>query len=266
MPELLDQTTRMVTQSLSPIGFATTGGDHWKVWDRFLTIDGEQAYHLGNICGTCAFFFERMPGADKTIQVSDLTALLSDGLTKLPEEVVDQLALLMPPSRYVVVLLRVKPEVVQLFGSNDYFAIEQVENEGDLNDPSWPPYDPKVPYYRLEGRSSVAMPRGVAFDFIVPMFSETLLNNATVNRYARLLDEGHAPTAVAISLLDVKGPATTGTDHWCMAHYVIDGHHKIAAAARSQKELTLLSFIAVDHGISSEEEIEIVLKSFMRSL
>jgi hypothetical protein len=266
MTKLLDRATREIIHPQSPLAFSTTGGGAWGAWDRYLTLNGKQAYHLGNICGTCAFFFERMEGANAGIDVGDLTTLLSKGLSNLSPEVVNTLAQLLPPSEYVIALIRLKPELVQLSGQNDYFAVEQMENE-EGEDPFWElPHNPKVPYYRVEGRSGLKIPgngsSGAAFDFLIPIFPETSLQSEKIAHYENMLQDGMFPTAVALSILDVKRPACFGTDHWCLAHYVLDGHHKIAAAARTQRELTLISFIAVDHGISSKEQIEMTLKSY----
>jgi hypothetical protein len=100
------------------------------------------------------------------------------------------------------------------------------------------------------------------FDFVVPMFPETWLNDDRMEFYSGQLQRGVEPTAVALSVLDVKGPADEGADHWCMAHYLLDGHHKVAAAARSGRPITLVSFIAVDHGISSAAKVDIALKTY----
>lgn len=67
------------------------------------------------------------------------------------------------------------------------------------------------------------------------------------------------PTAVRISILDVKSPVDWEgdkviTSHWCLVHYLIDGHHKAYAAAKNGKPLTLVSFLAVNQGVSSEEK------------
>ncbi len=270
MTKLLDRAAREIVHSQSALGFSTTGGGAWEVWDRYLTVNGKQAYHLGNVCGTCSFFFERMEGANAGIEVGELTTLLSSGLSRLSPEIVDTLAQLLPPSEYVIALIRLKPELVQLSGQNDYFAVEQVENEEGVDSFWGLPHHPKVPYYRVEGRSGVTMPGdgspGAAFDFVIPMFPETFLQSERVAHYESVLQDGAAPTAVALSVLDIKGPACSGTDHWCLAHYVLDGHHKVAAAARTQQEITLISFIAVDQGISSKEQIEIALESYSSQL
>ena len=48
------------------------------------------------------------------------------------------------------------------------------------------------------------------------------------------------------------------TSHWCLAHYLIDGHHKVFAASETGMPCTLLSFLAVDQGVSSPEEVAVL--------
>ncbi len=48
--------------------------------------------------------------------------------------------------------------------------------------------------------------------------------------------EQEPPTALAVSLLDVKAPAarreqSAVAEHWCVSHYLLDGHHKAALVA-----------------------------------
>lgn len=69
---------------------------------------------------------------------------------------------------------------------------------------------------------------------------------------------------MALSVLDVKGPAETGVDHWCLGHFLLDGHHKVAAAARTGRSLTVLAFIALEHGVSSPEQVAIALATNSR--
>jgi hypothetical protein len=71
-------------------------------------------------------------------------------------------------------------------------------------------------------------------------------------------------------VLDVKQPAVwsgepTITSHSCLAHYLLDGHHKVFAASKAGLPLTLLAFLAIENGISSGEQIEQVLKTMERS-
>ena len=263
MSDLIQKTSKSVADSSSPVGFATTGGGSWPTWDRYLTVDGKNAYHLGNICGTCAFLFERLEGANGTVDVGALTARLEAGVTSLDDDLLDALALLMPVSAYRVALLRMVPQNVAPGSGRDYFAVEQVNNEGGVDSFWGLPHYPKVPYYRPAGRSEIPVEGDAKlFDFIIPMFPETWLKQERTQHYENALAGGSQPTVVALSVLDIKGPADAGVDHWCVAHYLLDGHHKTAAAARAGCPITMISFIAVDHGISDAAQVETALGTY----
>jgi hypothetical protein len=259
MSILVDRKDRVVTQSASIIGFETRGPD-WP--NHYLTVHGKRAYHLGIVCGTCAYLFERMDGANGTIDVGALTDRLSKGVGTLDDDLVDALALLMPATPYRVALLQLRPRLVRLGSTDDYFAAEQVENEGGVNSFWGLPHHPKVPYYRAGERDIVfnrgrtGGPAGRFFEFVVPMYPELWLAPDRTADYAAALLDGALPTAVAISVLDVKGPATRGIDHWCLGHYLLDGHHKVAAAARLGLPLTMVSFLAVKQCGASEDDID----------
>jgi hypothetical protein len=154
MAHLLEYAARTVVDSQSPLAFSTTGTGQWPQWDRYLTVNGTQVYHLGNICGTCAFLFEKVDGKVDGIGVGKLATRLAEGLEDLDDESVDKLVHLMPAGNYIVALFELKPDAVQLSGSNDYFAVEQVENVG-VDPFMGRPHDPKIPYYRIAGRSRV---------------------------------------------------------------------------------------------------------------
>ena len=67
----------------------------------------------------------------------------------------------------------------------------------------------------------------------------------TIRSYETLIGQQTIPTALAVSVLDVKGPTDWGgdpevTEHWCLAHYLLDGHHKTYAASDVQANITLV--------------------------
>jgi hypothetical protein len=83
--------------------------------------------------------------------------------------------------------------------------------------------------------------------------------------YADRLAAEELPTALAVSVLDVRGPATREegpavTEHWCLAHYLLDEHHKTYAATLAQKPITLLSFLATAESVATEENVDHVLE------
>lgn len=97
------------------------------------------------------------------------------------------------------------------------------------------------------------------------MFPGSWLEDNRVSQYEKLLAEENKPTAVSLSILDIKQPADWEgekdvTSHWCLAHYLIDGHHKVNAAAKIGSSINLISFVALSEGVSSVEEVNEILE------
>jgi len=122
MSTLIARVTKNIATSNSRLAFETAGSGALPVWDRYLTVDGRRAYQLGNVCGTCRFLFERMEGANGTIDVGKLTGRLEAGVERLDGLLVDSLALLMPAASYHVALLRMHACAVKLVAEEDYFS------------------------------------------------------------------------------------------------------------------------------------------------
>lgn len=81
-----------------------------------------------------------------------------------------------------------------------------------------------------------------------------------VSEFARLLAESSSPTAVAVSILDVCAPAVDDRsadyyDHWGLTHFLLDGHHKVQAAAENGRPLRLLSLLAVDASLATPDQV-----------
>lgn len=259
-PSIIDRLDVTLSNLSSPISFARTGSSAWPEWDRYLLVNGEPAIQLGNICGTCAFFFERTEESNVSVKVGELTSTLATGIDHITPEIIEALGQIMPPGPYHAVLISLTPHLTAVGSDTDYFAIEQVEQIG-IDPLEHGPYNPRIDYYRVTPISGLAVSGDegridLSFDFIIPLLPQSELDEERISFYVQRIEAGEQPTAVAISLLDVKQPEHDGVqDHRCMAHYVIDGHHKLAAAARTDKALTLLSFIAIDHGISNADDL-----------
>ncbi|KAA6461810.1 hypothetical protein DYQ86_09150 [Acidobacteria bacterium AB60] len=242
----------------SRLGFTSEGSEYWKKWDRFLTIDGKKAYHIGNICQTCNFFFERLGGANTSINVESAVETLALGVRTISDPVVAQIANCLPQDDYLVCLSEAVPNLVFPGHAGDYFVKEQVALWGI--DPFYNlPHDPRVPYYRA-GEKNLGS-GAMLFHLIIPMFPENWLKRDVVSSYASLIQDGGTPSAVTLSILDVKGPADwegeiDPTEHWVLSHYVIDGHHKLAAARELEKPLRLLNFISISNGVSTKDQVE----------
>lgn len=245
-----------IAESQSPLAFATEGGGSWDKWDRYLLLDGKKAYHIGNICGTCTFFFERLSGANASVNPSGIVDALTAGLSSVTADAVDRIQMIMPAGEYIVSLNEISLRLTAPGSPNDYFANEQVELWG-MDSFFGLPHFPKTEYYR--GETRIFKGQSCMFEFVVPMCPQQWLDQKRVQEMAEMMSAGRRPTAISLSVLDVKQPADwTGspaiTEHWCLAHYLIDGHHKAYAASQNKQPLTLLSFLALGEGVSCEEQ------------
>lgn len=246
----------------SRIGFVTEGGDTWPVWDRYLTLDGKKAFNLGNICQTCEYLFERMDGANKSINFESTVDALATGIRSISGSAVTQIGDGLPKDNYEVCLLDATLHLVRPGDPDDYFVKELValwgiEKFWDL------PHNPRVPYYRA-GEKYLEKGKKL-FQFVIPMFPESWLDTRVVMNHVTQMEDGNVPTAVAVSLLDVKGPAdwegdVDPTEHWVLSHFLIDGHHKVRSARESGHPIRILSFIS-SRGISTNEDIAKVIKA-----
>lgn len=298
MSLIVERSSVTVDNPSSIVSFETKGGGNWKIWDRYLCVDGKPAYHIGNICDTCEFFFVRQEGASQKVSPQKASSDLRIGLQRLDAELTQRIASILPSGKYRVSLLQCTPELTAPGTETDYFSHEQVElwgigahgrltgQEGDY----WKPHNPQTEYYRLGTRflgenlrvrkkpfqMIKKRPRKVIcsqlFEFCIPISPKNRLNKETVESYRERFLAGECPTALAISVMDIKGPATWEgnpkiNQHWCLAHYLLDGHHKIYAAASVHKPLTVLSFIDVSRdfiGLSRRKDVEYLLDALSR--
>lgn len=142
------------------------------------------------------------------------------------------------------------PSLVKLGSPNDYFCNEQVDVWGI--DSFWGlPHHPKVEYYR--SLTKQISEHEYFYEFIVPMVPNNWLDEDTVKQYEDRIHSHIRPTALCLSILDVRQPWDSQTAHWCLTHYVLDGHHKIFAASKIAGEVTLLSFLNIGTRLQLEK-------------
>lgn len=228
------------------------------IGNRYLLIDGKRAYNLGINCQTCSLLFERMQGAIRSVEIEKTAEALRRGVASLSDAVVRTAGLGLPEGQYIALLGEAPVRIVFPQGEGDYFSEDQIALWGE--DRFWClPHDPRVPYFRA-GEMDIGESRRL-YNFVVPMYPTKWLTFRDKSEYEREMKEAGSGTAIAVSILDVRGPADYEGDpdpleHWCFTHYLIEGHHKLHAASESGRSLKLLSFVAVGQCVASRKQIE----------
>ncbi|MEV7016107.1 hypothetical protein [Streptomyces sp. NPDC093991] len=223
---------------------------------RLLTLDGKPAFELSMWCGTCQFLFRRLEGADGTLSLEDLRERLANRISGLDDGILTAFGSLLPEGDYLPLLLRVEPRLVLPGQDGDYFSNEQVATWGP--DRFWGlPEHPRTPYYRTF--ETVVDDTAHLYEFVVPMVPPLWNDRERVEQYVRRMRRGSVPTAVAVSTLDLCGPAMSphpadGYEHWGLTHFLLDGHHKLEAAASAGRPVQILSLLAVGESLSSHDD------------
>ncbi len=241
------------------VTFGTTGGGAWPAWDRFLLIDGKQAYLIGNVCGTCSFFFEKREHANRTfsaeVSADEIADRLNNSREVLEATFLRKLGSILELGSYRVHSRLITPSLVMPGDARDYFARECIDLFG-IDGYFGVPHSPKTPYYRC---SDITLEPARLFDLVIPLHQPGTLSADRITHYESFLEAGNVPTALAISVLDIKAPADPGdatpSEHWCLANYLLDGHHKLRAAAITGRPLCLLSFVSVAASIARSEDL-----------
>lgn len=147
MKWLLNKRTTKIVSSTSPPAFETTGGGSWEVWDRFIAVNRQNIYHIGNVCGTCPFFFEKLKDNKKSIISQETIDKLNIGLTSIDDNTIDILREIIPNGFYEIALLTITPKFAVVGQMDDYFSKEQVDLWG-IDGYDGVPHSPNVNYYR----------------------------------------------------------------------------------------------------------------------
>ncbi|MEV5001538.1 hypothetical protein [Nocardioides sp. LML1-1-1.1] len=224
---------------------------------RSLLLAGRPAFDLSLWCGTCPFLFERKEGATSSSPAETLP-VLEGPLATVGDDVLDAFGALLPAGEFLPLLLEVRPRLVAPHDADDYFTHEQVATWGV--DSFWGlPENPRSFYYRTF-QTAVADDAHL-YEFVVPMVPPGWNERARVHHYGELLAAGVTPTAVALSTLDVCEPATEedGTTdvyaHWGLTHFLLDGHHKLEAAAASGASVRLLALVSIDGSLAAPDDV-----------
>ncbi|MFD3781187.1 hypothetical protein [Streptomyces sp. NPDC058612] len=222
---------------------------------RLLMVDDEPAFELSFYCGTCPFLFQRLETAGGKLSLESVQKRLTGALEDPDDDVIDAFGALLPEGEYLPLLLSVEPRLVVPGREGDYFSGEQVTAWGINQFWGLPEY-PHTPYYRTFETAVDADAH--LYEFVVPMVPPTLNDRERVEEYVALMERGTVPTAVAISTLDVcqsaLGLADDPAAHWGLTHFLLDGHHKLEAAATAGRPVRLLSLLTPGESLAGPED------------
>jgi hypothetical protein len=226
---------------------------------RLMFLGEEPAFELSFWCGTCQLLFRRLEGANETLSLESMQQRLNDGLHDIDSDVVAEFGTLLAKGEFLPMLLEVQPQLVWPSDPNDYFAHEQVATWG--LDALWGlPVYPSSSYYRTY--TTAVDTSAHLYEFVVPMVPPAWSDGSRVSVYIEALSSSALPTAVAVSILDICAPASgPGTDnytHWGLTHFLLDGHHKMQAAAESNQKVRLLTLLSIDGSLAAEESIRLI--------
>lgn len=221
---------------------------------RRLTLRGVPVFELNLWCGTCPALFRKLTDPEAA-DLGLANRRLGAGLDGIDDDVLRVYGNVLPKSEYTVLLLEATPRLVEPGSSTDYFSHEQVATWG-VDPVVGSPEDPGTPYYR-----TFEAPIGEdqhLYEFVVPMVPPSWNNGDRVAAYSATADADRS-TAVAYSLLDLVQPATDENsdyyEHWVLSHFLLDGHHKIEAAASIGRTIRLLCLVDERISIATAEDL-----------
>jgi len=194
-----------------------------------------------SMCDTCSFVFTKLRDAP-SVDLQGVIDRLHGGISTIGDDIIALLSRGLPAGEYIATLLEIEPTYTTFGQPDDYFSTEQggvlewaLRSEGGL-------HDPRTAYYRTA--TTLVEPDAKFFEFVVPLHDPGSARRIDV--WQQRMRKGARPVTLAIAFGDRLQPATWGgnppvTTRLCVAHYLLDGHHRFAAAARAGIPIRLLS-------------------------
>lgn len=233
----------------SILGFDNQGGGGWERWNRFITVNGTRIFEIGNICGTCEVYFEKLKETNPEIDETEIANLLNNGINFIDDSTLQMVMQILPNGSYTSVLSQIQPKNNS---ENDYFSNEQRKTWGSEKF-TGSKTNPKTNYYR--GSDFEVKDRELFIELFIPT-QNSLIDEERVQYYMEKIENGENVTCLGLSVLDIKAPAMWEDEiepkyhtHWCISNYIVDGHHKIEASIRAKKTITILSMINKNESI-----------------
>lgn len=250
-------------------------------WYQHLLVAGERVFEYGSPCGTCGIVFRKVGSSAHQVSDSEAFKLVGD-LDSVPsDEILLRLARVLQPGTYHPAVVEGTVKLIDPGAPNDYFASDVIRLSG-VEPPVEPPDDqpsgPRTPYYRFgsefeldrTGRSS-GPHKALVTAIIMPLHDPSRLSRGRVEYWLRQRDAGRPLTAFAVAVIDNQQPAMSPADEsypyeeqFLFTNCLLDGHHRVQAAAESGRAVRILSLLARESSLVGSEDIPAVLRGYFR--
>lgn len=222
---------------------------------RRMVVGAQPVMDIGITCDTCHFYFRRV--GHHELGPIDARRAVERG-EHLTAQDLDPLLRSLGHGRYSVFVHDAVPVRIRSGEEDDYFATDALEAWGGVV------HDPGTHYYGLSRRSVPDGDQVEGFRLVnlaVPL--QGIGKERAARATLRLEEEDATPTAITLAALDVKEPGV-GAER-VLAEYILDGHHEIAAAAKAQIPVRLITILShrgshVSWGLEFDEAIDYVIE------
>ncbi|MFM7077972.1 MAG: hypothetical protein ACKO3G_18165 [Planctomycetaceae bacterium] len=207
-----------------------------------LFVGGKPLWEMvGGASDTCGGWFSLVDEPLRPRTPDEINERLGRGVDAVDGALVESIVPLLPRGRYTVGLLRAAP--IRQCDADNWYRCRCVEREIRHRLPPDPDdaVDPAAVRTFLE--------RYQESEDILPHLPIESIDWKRVGWYREALSAGSRPTAMVVSLGEMRHPGGGSHTVVRLSHFVIDGHHKLVAAAQTGTPLTLLSFFAHDHSL-----------------
>lgn len=258
----------------------TSGPDYDKDHSRWychLTIAGERVFEYGCPCGTCGMVFRKIGSVAHRLSDAQAVQLLGNLDAIPPQEALRSLARVLQPGVYSPSIVAGTVTLVEPGAPNDYFATDVVRLFGKEPLDYTEPAGPRTSYYRLGADRHLARTgrlggphKALVTAVVMPLHEAAQLNRARIEYWKRHHQAGMHLTAFAVSVLDNQAPAMSSADttypyeeQFLLTLCLLDGHHRIQAAAEIGAPVRILSLLAMDFSlVENRADLATVLRGY----
>lgn len=244
--------------------FNNTGGEalvgfepHEAGWHTVLTYGGRPVFLYGNPCGTCGFLYARVGSPSDRITDDEGVELLGDLETVPTDSALQKLARVLPRDTYYASVLETRVRRVEPGSPEDFFSHDMVRLFGTARDVNRLEHLPPV-HYRLIPehtlyRSNWGFFEALLTGVVMPLHDPARLSRERVEEWKVRFQGGRRPTLFALSILDTQSPAVEnpGSDptysyaeQVLLTNFLLDGHHRIQAAAELDAVVRVLAMVS----------------------